>query len=155
MSSAITYRVYLFFKLIRNRLGKGLAKFEILEPYVSPRKLGNQRWADRCASEQRYTIWSAAPEWFTPLSDRNIFISARFSFDQLQEQICLCQLRYWYRRCEVYCGVFLPLTRDARVPPKRLSLLYNGRTAISRARCHYSFYLFIVHPLCISSSHYT
>ena len=41
VSSAMTYRVYLFFKLIRNRLGKGLAKFEILEPYVSPRKLGN------------------------------------------------------------------------------------------------------------------
>ena len=36
----MTYRAYLFFKPIRNRLNKGLAKFEILEPYVSPRKLG-------------------------------------------------------------------------------------------------------------------
>ena len=42
----MTYRVYLFFKLIRNRLGKGLAKFEILEPYVSPHKLGNN-WASQ------------------------------------------------------------------------------------------------------------
>ena len=43
MSSAMTYYAYLFFKLIRNRLSKGLAKFEILEPYVSPRKLGNDQ----------------------------------------------------------------------------------------------------------------
>ena len=42
VSSAMTYRVHLFFKPIRNRLGKGLAKFEILKPYVSPRKLGNK-----------------------------------------------------------------------------------------------------------------
>ena len=42
VSSAMTYHAHLFFKLIRNRLGKGLAKFEILEPYVSPRKLGNK-----------------------------------------------------------------------------------------------------------------
>ena len=41
VSSAMTYRAHLFFKPIRNRLGKGLAKFEILKPYVSPRKLGN------------------------------------------------------------------------------------------------------------------
>ena len=41
VSSAMTYHAHLFFKLIRNRLSKGLAKFEILKPYVSPRKLGN------------------------------------------------------------------------------------------------------------------
>ena len=41
VSSAMTYRAHLFFNPIRNRLGTGLAKFEILEPYVSPRKLGN------------------------------------------------------------------------------------------------------------------
>ena len=43
VSSAMTYRTHLFFNPIRNRLGTGLAKFEILEPYVSPRKLGNER----------------------------------------------------------------------------------------------------------------
>ena len=47
VSFTITYRAYLFFKPIRNRLGKGLAKFEILEPYVSPRKLGNNPYTVR------------------------------------------------------------------------------------------------------------
>ena len=41
ISSAMTYCVHLFFKLIRNRLGKGLTKFKIFEPYISPHKLGN------------------------------------------------------------------------------------------------------------------
>ena len=42
VSSVMTYRVYLFFKLIKNRLGKGLAKFEIFKLYISPCKLGNK-----------------------------------------------------------------------------------------------------------------
>ena len=37
VSSAMTYRVYLFL----NQLKAGLAKFKIFEPYVSPRKFGN------------------------------------------------------------------------------------------------------------------
>ena len=36
----MTYRAHLFL----NQLEAGLAKFEILEPYVSPRKLGNKKW---------------------------------------------------------------------------------------------------------------
>jgi hypothetical protein len=40
VNSAITYCTQLFL----NQLEAGLAKFEIPEPYVSPRKLGNNRW---------------------------------------------------------------------------------------------------------------
>ena len=42
VSSAMTYCAHLFFKPIRNRLSKGLAKFKNFKPYVSPYKLGNK-----------------------------------------------------------------------------------------------------------------